>query len=90
MNVLKAPPLKLLADDGLDALLLVESVPELGDDGEILALHDTLIDSAFDANAGFLLIAVIYDTSIISNNSFIEKRTPKTYQKHHRTTYIRP
>lgn len=74
-----------MADDGLDALLLVESVPEFGDDEEVLALHKTLIDGALDTDASLLLIAVIYDTSLLANNSFVErarqKRTKSTIEQ---------
>jgi hypothetical protein len=80
-NVLKTPPLELLADDGLDALLLVESVPKLGDDEEVLALHKTLIDGALDTDTSLLLVAVIYDTSVSANNSFIEKKHDKNVPK---------
>jgi hypothetical protein len=48
-----------LAGDRLDALFLVEGVPELGDDNKILTLYDSLIESLLDTSARLLLIAVI-------------------------------
>lgn len=59
IEVLETPPFELLADNGLDAGLLVEGVPELGDDEELLALDDSLLDGALDTLAALLLVAVV-------------------------------
>jgi hypothetical protein len=40
-------------------LLLVVGLPELGDDEEVLALHDALLDGAGDTLTTLLLVAVI-------------------------------
>jgi hypothetical protein len=37
----------------------VEGLPELGNDEEVLALHDALLDGAGHALAALLLIAVV-------------------------------
>lgn len=59
IEVLKAPPFELLADNGLDVLLVVEGVPELGDDEELLTLDETLINGALHTLAALLLITVV-------------------------------
>lgn len=59
IKVVDAPPLELLPRNGLDPLRLVEGVPELGNDEEILALDESLRDGALDALAALLLIAVV-------------------------------
>jgi hypothetical protein len=48
-----------LADDGLNFLFLVEAIPELRGDEEILALNETLSDRALNTLAGGLFVAVI-------------------------------
>lgn len=58
-DILETPPLELLTDNGLDLVLLVEAIPELRGDEEILAPDETLVNRALDAPAGCLLIAVI-------------------------------
>jgi len=58
-DLLKIPPLELLTDDGLNTLLLVESIPELGNDGEFLALHEAFIDGTLDANTSLFLITIV-------------------------------
>jgi len=59
VEVVDAPVGELLADDGLDALTIVEGVPELGDDEELLALHDTLLDGAGDTLTALDLVAIV-------------------------------
>ena len=58
-NVLKTPPLELLAADRLHLVSLVEGVPELGDNEQILALDETLIDGALDTLSALLLVTVV-------------------------------
>lgn len=60
VEVFNAPVGELLLDDGLNALAVMECVPELGDDEELLTLDETLIDSALDALAALDFIAVVY------------------------------
>jgi hypothetical protein len=57
---LDSPPFELLTGNGLNALLLVEGVPELGDDDQVLTLDETLGDCALDALTSTLLISVVY------------------------------
>lgn len=60
VKVVDAPVLKLLFADGLDAVVVVEGIPELGDKEEVFALDEAVFDSAGDALAAFLLVAVIW------------------------------
>lgn len=59
-NVLDAPPFQLLANDGFNSSLLVEGIPELGDDYKILALYDPFVDSSLDTHTGLFFIPIIY------------------------------
>jgi hypothetical protein len=67
-----------LAGDGLDALLLVEGVPELRDDNEIFTLYDTFIDSPLDPNARLLLIAVICARSRTMSGDWVKISSVRT------------
>jgi hypothetical protein len=58
-NILKSPPLQLFPDNGFHALLLVEGVPELGNNEEVLALHQALVNGSLDTLARLLLVPVI-------------------------------
>lgn len=60
VEVVNAPVGELLLDDGLDALGVVEGVPELGHDEELLTLHDAFRDGAGDTLAALNLVAVVY------------------------------
>lgn len=59
VKVVDLPVGELLAGDGLDVLLVVVSLPELGDDEEILSLHNALLDGTGDTLTTGLLVAVI-------------------------------
>lgn len=59
VKVIDAPVGKLLLANGLDALLVVERVPELGNNEQVLALHDTLVDRTLDTLASLDLVAVV-------------------------------
>lgn len=59
VKVVDLPVCELSAGDGLDVLLVVVGLPELGDDEEVLTLHDTILDSAGDTLTAGLLISVI-------------------------------
>jgi hypothetical protein len=59
VKVVDLPVGELSASDGLDVLLVVVSLPELGDDEEVLSLHDALLDGAGDTLTAGLLIAVV-------------------------------
>ena len=62
VEVFDAPVSQLLAADGLDAVALVETVPQLGNNEEILALDDALLDGAGDTLATFNFVAVVWTT----------------------------
>lgn len=60
IKVLKTPPLKRLFGDGDNMLTVVEGIPELRDDEEILALDEAIVDSTLHTLAGFLLVPVVW------------------------------
>jgi len=59
VEVLETPVGKLLLDDGFDTLTVVECVPELGDNEEVLALHDALGNGTGNTLAALDLVAVV-------------------------------
>jgi hypothetical protein len=60
IEVVDVPVCELLAADGLDLLAVVEAVPELGDDEEILTLNETILNGAGDTLTALDLIAVVF------------------------------
>ena len=59
VEVVDAPVLELLFADWLDAVVVVVSVPEFGDEEEVGAFDYAFFDGAGDALAGFLFVAVV-------------------------------
>jgi hypothetical protein len=59
IEVVDTPVGELLSGDGLDLVGFVEAVPELGDDEELLALDDALLNGAGYTLAGFDFVAVV-------------------------------
>lgn len=59
IEVLDAPVGQLAAGDGLNLVALVEGLPELGDDEEVLTLHEAVLDGAGNTLTALLLVAVI-------------------------------
>lgn len=59
IEVVEAPPLELLADNGFNLVLLVEGVPEFRGDEEVFAFNKAFINCALDTLASDLLVAVI-------------------------------
>lgn len=59
IEVLKAPPFERLLGDGDNVLAIVEGIPELGDDKEILAFDQAIIDGTLHTLASFLLIRIV-------------------------------
>lgn len=59
VKVVNLPVGKLLAGDGLDLVLVVEGLPQLGDDEEILTLHDALLDGAGNTLTTLLFVAIV-------------------------------
>ena len=63
VEVVDPPIPKLLLADGLHALLVVERVPELGDDEEVFTLDETFLDRTGYTLTAFHFIAVIWKGS---------------------------
>ena len=78
IEVVDAPVGQLLSADWLDLLELVERLPELGDDEELLPLHDSVLDSTSDSLSALLLVAIICDSPScqLSRSSNITSRVP--------------
>ncbi len=60
IKVIDAPVSELLAADGLDAVTVMEAVPELGDNEELLALYETFFYGARNTLPGFDFVAVVW------------------------------
>jgi hypothetical protein len=59
IEILETPVGELLLDDGLNTLAIVESVPQLGDDEEILTLDEAILDGTGNTLTALLLVAVV-------------------------------
>lgn len=59
VEVVDSPVGKLLPGDGLNLIVVVERLPELGDNEEVLALYNALLDGAGDTLTGLDLVAVV-------------------------------
>lgn len=59
VKVVDLPVGELLAGDGLHLVLVVEGLPQLGDDEELLTLHEAVLDGAGNALTGLLFVAII-------------------------------
>lgn len=59
VKVIDAPVGQLLPGDRLDLVGLVERVPQLGHNEEVLTLHNAFLDGASDALAGLNLVAIV-------------------------------
>ena len=59
VEVVDAPVLELLFANGLDAVVVVISVPEFGDEEEVGAFDYAFFNGAGDALAGFFFVAVV-------------------------------
>ena len=59
VKVVDAPVAELFLADGLDTLAIVERIPQLGHDEEVLALDDAFLNGASYTLAGLDLIAII-------------------------------
>lgn len=62
VKIVDAPIGELFLADGRHVLFVVEGVPQLGYDEEVLTLHDSLVNGALDALAGLDLVAVVGST----------------------------
>lgn len=61
VEVINSPVLELLFADGLDAIMIVEGIPEFGYEEEIGAFDNAFFDGAGDTLAGFLFVAVVWE-----------------------------
>lgn len=59
IEIVNAPIRKLLLADRLDTIAIVEGIPELGNEEEILTFDDALLDGAGNTLASLDLVAVI-------------------------------
>ena len=59
VEVVDAPVGELLLGDGLHTLGIVERVPQLGDEEELLTLHEAILDGTGDTLAALNLVAVV-------------------------------
>ena len=59
VEVVDAPVVELLLADRLDAVAVVEGVPQLGDEEEVFALDEAVLDGAGDALARLHFVAVV-------------------------------
>jgi hypothetical protein len=59
VEVVQAPVAELLSGDFLDDFLVVEAGPEFGDNEEVFALDEAVIDCSPDSFASFLFVAVV-------------------------------
>lgn len=60
VEVVDAPVGKLLLGDGLNLVIVVEGLPQLGDDEEVRSLYEAVFDGAGNALSGFDFIAIVY------------------------------
>ena len=61
VEVVDAPILKLAFADGVNALGIVEGVPELRDDEEFRASDEAFVYGTRDTEANFEFVAVVWD-----------------------------
>lgn len=59
IEVVNAEVCELLAGNWLDAVVLGESSPKLGDDEKILALDKSILDGSCETLSRLLLVAII-------------------------------
>lgn len=65
VKVVDAPVGQLLAADGLDLLAVVERLPELADNEELLTLDKTVLDGARNTLSALDLIAVVCSSQFV-------------------------
>ena len=63
VEVVDAPVLQLLLGDWLDTLLVVERIPKLGNDEELLTLDETILNGAGDTLTSLDLVSVVCELS---------------------------
>lgn len=63
VEIVNTPVFELLFADGLDAVMVVEGIPEFGYEEEVGAFDNAFFDGAGDTLAGFFLVAVVWEKS---------------------------
>lgn len=89
VEVIDAPVSQLLAADGLDTVALVETIPQLGNNEEFLALDDALLDGAGDTLAAFDFVAVVW-TAILDRSWKTSQQKVVTYRMRRQRDDILP
>jgi hypothetical protein len=69
VEVVDAPVGELLLDNGLDLFRVVERVPQLGDDEEVFAFYEPLLDGASDTFSALNLVAVVCGSRRVSRGA---------------------
>jgi hypothetical protein len=59
IEVVNPPVSELLPGDRLNLIVVVERLPQLGDDEEVFTLYNALLDSTCNTLTGLLLVAVV-------------------------------
>ena len=59
IEVVDFPILQLLLANRLDLFLVVKGIPEFGNDEELFALYEAVLDGPAYALAAFLLVAIV-------------------------------
>jgi hypothetical protein len=67
VEVVNTPVGELLAADRSHTIAVVEAVPQLGDDEELLALDNSLLDSAGNTLASFDLVTVVCGFKLLAS-----------------------
>ena len=60
IEVVNPPVSELLPGDRLNLLVVVERLPQLGDNEQIFTLYDALLDGTCNTLTGLLLVAVVW------------------------------
>lgn len=59
IEVVDPPVSELLLGDRLNLVVVVERLPQLGDDEQVFTLYNALLDSTCNTLTGLLLVAVV-------------------------------
>jgi hypothetical protein len=64
VEVIDAPVFKLLLANGLDLLAVVEGLPELGNDEEVFALYEAVLDGAGYTLTALDFVSIVCETEV--------------------------
>jgi hypothetical protein len=65
IEVVNAEVCELLASNWLNAVVLGEGAPELGDNEEILTLYETVLDGSCETLSRLLLVTIIWLKALV-------------------------